>query len=240
MVSLPAELVAAAVIVEFWSTVSSAIWIVVFGIVLIASNLFFVRVYGELEFTFASLKIMLIIGLNIMVCSSVLYLNADPLTRMRPSSLSVVVDLITMHMVFSTGITQVHSCNTWGSLAPWANLWASGQHSPMLSIRTPVWSQFQSQQLKPRHQEGTFLLPPRESSGVSASSMVRIAVIFPRSLEGLTDLAKSCLSSWLVFSSHPTTTPFWHPPAQHQNHHSSSPPRTLESRFSHLSSTLSS
>jgi len=67
MVSLPAELVAAAVVVQFWSTVNSAVWITVFGILLVISNVLFVRVYGELEFTFASLKIMLIIGLNIMV-----------------------------------------------------------------------------------------------------------------------------------------------------------------------------
>ena len=67
MVSLPAELVAAAVVVEFWSSITPAVWITVFGLLLIASNLFFVRIYGELEFTFASLKIMLIIGVNIMV-----------------------------------------------------------------------------------------------------------------------------------------------------------------------------
>jgi amino acid transporter len=66
MVSLPAELVAAAVIVEFWITINPGIWIVVFGALLIISNVFFVRIYGELEFTFATLKIMLIVGLNIM------------------------------------------------------------------------------------------------------------------------------------------------------------------------------
>ena len=59
-------MVAAAVIVEFWSTVNPAVWITVFSLLLIASNIFLVSVYGELEFTFASLKIMLIIGLNIM------------------------------------------------------------------------------------------------------------------------------------------------------------------------------
>jgi amino acid transporter len=66
MMSLPAEMVAAAVIVEFWNGTSPAVWITVFGVLLVACNLFFVRIYGELEFTFASLKIMLIIGLNIM------------------------------------------------------------------------------------------------------------------------------------------------------------------------------
>jgi amino acid transporter len=70
MVSIPAELVAAAVVVEFWSTINSAVWIVIFGILLIVCNLVFVRLYGELEFTFASLKILLIIGLNIMVCNN--------------------------------------------------------------------------------------------------------------------------------------------------------------------------
>lgn len=68
-VSLPAELTAAAVIVSFWdSTTTAAAWIVLFGALLVIANLLFVRVYGEMEFIFASLKIMLIIGLNIMVC----------------------------------------------------------------------------------------------------------------------------------------------------------------------------
>lgn len=68
-VSLPAELTAAAVIVSFWdSTTTAAAWIVLFGSLLVIANLLFVRVYGEMEFIFASLKIMLIVGLNIMVC----------------------------------------------------------------------------------------------------------------------------------------------------------------------------
>jgi len=70
MISLPAEIVAAAVVVQFWSTVNSAVYITVFGLLLLVCNLLFVRVYGELEFTFASLKILLIVGLNIMVILS--------------------------------------------------------------------------------------------------------------------------------------------------------------------------
>lgn len=67
-VSLPAELTAAAVIVSFWdSTTTAAAWIVLFGALLVIANLLFVRVYGEMEFIFATLKIMLIVGLNIMV-----------------------------------------------------------------------------------------------------------------------------------------------------------------------------
>lgn len=59
--------VAAAVVVEFWVTINSAIWITVFGLLLLITNLFLVRVYGETEFTFSMLKIMLIIGINMMV-----------------------------------------------------------------------------------------------------------------------------------------------------------------------------
>ncbi|KAJ5524711.1 hypothetical protein N7494_011361 [Penicillium frequentans] len=66
IVSIPAELVACAVIVEFWVTVSSAIWVTVFGVLMIVTAVLFVRVYGELEFGFSLLKIMLIIGINIM------------------------------------------------------------------------------------------------------------------------------------------------------------------------------
>lgn len=48
MVTIPAELVAAAVIIEFWTQINNAIWIVVLGFLIIVSNLVFIRVYGEL------------------------------------------------------------------------------------------------------------------------------------------------------------------------------------------------
>ena len=64
MVSLPAEIVAAAVLMEFWVTVSNAIWITVFGLLLLLANIVLVRIYGELEFFFATLKILLIIGVS--------------------------------------------------------------------------------------------------------------------------------------------------------------------------------
>ena len=66
LIAIPAEIVAAAVLVEFWSSSNSAIWITVLGVLMLASTLVFVRVYGELEFWFALLKIMLIVGINIM------------------------------------------------------------------------------------------------------------------------------------------------------------------------------
>lgn len=66
-VLLPAEMVASAVIVEFWISINSAVWITVLGGLLLVSNFFFVRIYGELEFFFAILKILLVVGTIIMV-----------------------------------------------------------------------------------------------------------------------------------------------------------------------------
>lgn len=66
LMGLPSELVALTVLMEFWVNVSPGIWITVFGLLMLISASLFVRVYGELEFTFASFKILLIIGLNIM------------------------------------------------------------------------------------------------------------------------------------------------------------------------------
>ncbi|OJJ47374.1 hypothetical protein ASPZODRAFT_132359 [Penicilliopsis zonata CBS 506.65] len=66
LVSIPAEIVAAAVLVEFWVTISPAVWVTVFGLLMLLTALLFVRVYGELEYGFSILKILLIVGINIM------------------------------------------------------------------------------------------------------------------------------------------------------------------------------
>jgi amino acid transporter len=58
--------VAAAVLIEFWVTISNGIWITVFSLAVIIVALLFVRIYGELEFGFSMLKIALIVGINIM------------------------------------------------------------------------------------------------------------------------------------------------------------------------------
>lgn len=67
LVSLPAEIVAASVIIQFWIDVSPAIWITVLAIPIAVTGFIFVRVYGELEFGFSMLKIMLIVGVNLML-----------------------------------------------------------------------------------------------------------------------------------------------------------------------------
>jgi amino acid transporter len=65
-ISAPAEITAAATIVQFWNPpVDPAVWITVFGFCIAVLNFCNVRLYGESEVVFASLKIMLIIGLII-------------------------------------------------------------------------------------------------------------------------------------------------------------------------------
>ncbi|XPT01516.1 hypothetical protein M3J09_010651 [Ascochyta lentis] len=66
LVSIPAEIVAAAVLVEFWSTINSAVWITIFGALMLLCAFSIVRVYGEVEYAFCILKIMLVIGINLM------------------------------------------------------------------------------------------------------------------------------------------------------------------------------
>ncbi|KAH8701944.1 amino acid permease/ SLC12A domain-containing protein [Talaromyces proteolyticus] len=66
LVSIPAEVTAAAVLIEFWITINNAVWITIFGVLMTATAVLLVRVYGELEFGFSMLKIMLVIGINIM------------------------------------------------------------------------------------------------------------------------------------------------------------------------------
>ncbi|KAJ5388015.1 amino acid permease [Penicillium cosmopolitanum] len=66
LISIPAECAAAATIVQFWVTLNNAIWVTVFSAVLFATNAFLVRIYGEVEFHLALLKVFLIVGMNFM------------------------------------------------------------------------------------------------------------------------------------------------------------------------------
>ncbi|CAL5870272.1 uncharacterized protein PFLUO_LOCUS4507 [Penicillium psychrofluorescens] len=66
LVTIPTEIVAASILVEFWITISGAIWVTIFGMLILVTALFLIRVYGELEFAFAMLKILLVLGVNIM------------------------------------------------------------------------------------------------------------------------------------------------------------------------------
>ncbi|KAG6034532.1 hypothetical protein E4U41_006508 [Claviceps citrina] len=65
-VLLPAEMVACAVIIDYWTHVNHAVWITVLGGLLVLSNFLLISVYGELEFVLAMVKIALIVGVNLM------------------------------------------------------------------------------------------------------------------------------------------------------------------------------
>jgi len=64
---LPAELSAAAVLINYWDhdTNLNALWITIFLLIVIAINLGGARLYGEMEFWFASIKVLTITGLII-------------------------------------------------------------------------------------------------------------------------------------------------------------------------------
>ncbi|KAI1266934.1 amino acid permease [Xylariaceae sp. FL1019] len=65
-ITVPAEISAAATVIQFWNGwVNPAVWISAFLVFIVALNFCGVKWYGESEVIFASLKIMLIIGLII-------------------------------------------------------------------------------------------------------------------------------------------------------------------------------
>lgn len=65
-ITVPAEISAAATVIQFWNkSINPGVWITVFLVVIVALNFCGVRLYGESEVVFASLKIMLILGLII-------------------------------------------------------------------------------------------------------------------------------------------------------------------------------
>jgi len=66
-ISIPGELVSCYVLIQYWTqdTLSPAIFISIFGVLILLTNLVSIRGYGEVEFTFAIIKILLIVGLII-------------------------------------------------------------------------------------------------------------------------------------------------------------------------------
>lgn len=63
MVTLPLEIVAAAITIQYWnSPISPALWVTIFLVLIISINLFGVNGFGEAEFWFALVKVIAIIG----------------------------------------------------------------------------------------------------------------------------------------------------------------------------------
>ncbi|KAK7722214.1 hypothetical protein SLS64_000747 [Diaporthe eres] len=66
LLSIPSEITAICVLFQFWTDINSALWIVIFIILTVVVGVAFVRIFGEVEFFFAVLKILLVVFLIIL------------------------------------------------------------------------------------------------------------------------------------------------------------------------------
>lgn len=68
LVTLPLELTAASITVDFWTngSISSNVWVAVFLVLIAFINLFGVQGYGEAEFIASTIKIIAVIGFIIL------------------------------------------------------------------------------------------------------------------------------------------------------------------------------
>jgi amino acid transporter len=65
LLSVPAEISAICVLFQYWTDLNPAIWICIFIVITFVVGISFVGIYGEVEFFFACLKILLVIFLII-------------------------------------------------------------------------------------------------------------------------------------------------------------------------------
>ncbi|KAN0061215.1 hypothetical protein ACQY0O_006954 [Thecaphora frezii] len=65
LLSIPSEITAICVLFQFWTSLNSAVFIVIFILLTFFVAIAFVRVFGEIEFAFAMIKILLIVFLII-------------------------------------------------------------------------------------------------------------------------------------------------------------------------------
>ena len=64
---VPSEITAAAIVIEYWTdAVPTGVWIAIIWVIIVALNIFVVKIFGEVEFWFASIKIIAIVGLIIV------------------------------------------------------------------------------------------------------------------------------------------------------------------------------
>ncbi|KAL9607398.1 MAG: hypothetical protein Q9167_007688 [Letrouitia subvulpina] len=74
---IPYEITAAGLVIDYWdSPVNIAVWITILMVVIIGLNCFPVSVYGETEFWFASVKVLMMIGL--LMLSFILFWGGGP------------------------------------------------------------------------------------------------------------------------------------------------------------------
>ncbi|SJX65692.1 probable general amino acid permease [Sporisorium reilianum f. sp. reilianum] len=65
VLSIPSEISAICVLFQFWTDINSSLWIVIFILLTFTIGVVFVRAYGEVEFAFATLKLLTIVFLII-------------------------------------------------------------------------------------------------------------------------------------------------------------------------------
>jgi yeast amino acid transporter len=66
ILSIPSEITAICVLFEFWTDLNPAVFIIIFIVLTVGVGIAFIRVYGEVEFAFAILKILLVVFLIIL------------------------------------------------------------------------------------------------------------------------------------------------------------------------------
>lgn len=67
LISLPSELVACALTIQYWNTsVNPAVWVAIFWLTIVTINLFGVKGYGEVEFVLSIIKVAAVIGFLIL------------------------------------------------------------------------------------------------------------------------------------------------------------------------------
>ncbi|CEP62632.1 uncharacterized protein LALA0_S06e00144g [Lachancea lanzarotensis] len=62
---MPGELSATAVVMKYWTNLNSGVFITIFGILFVLTNIYTIRFYGEVEYIFGWLKVLLILILII-------------------------------------------------------------------------------------------------------------------------------------------------------------------------------
>jgi len=65
-ISVPSEVSASVVLIQFWTDINAAVWVTILIILSVVVAISFIRVYGEIEFVFAILKILLVIFVVIL------------------------------------------------------------------------------------------------------------------------------------------------------------------------------
>jgi amino acid transporter len=63
---MPGEISATALIISYWTDISQGVWITIIMVLIISCNFLPIRYYGEIEFTFAIIKMLLLVGLIIV------------------------------------------------------------------------------------------------------------------------------------------------------------------------------